>query len=117
MLNWLIKWLLSALSLLIVAYLVPGFHVAGFGAALIAAIVVGLINGTLGMILKFFTWPFRILTLGLLTWAINTAMLLLAARLVDGFQIDGWFAAFVGSLALAVVGAILGLVMPEKKTD
>ena len=55
MLNLLVKWLVSAISLLIVAYVVPGFRVASFPAALIAAIVIGFVNGTLGAVLRFFT--------------------------------------------------------------
>lgn len=118
MLKWLVTWLVSAISLLIVAYLVPGFRVAGFGSALIAAIVIGLINGTLGAVLKFFTWPLRLLTLGLLTLLINAAMLKLAANFVDGFQIDGWFSAFVGALLLAIVSTLLTWITPDfKKKD
>jgi putative membrane protein len=118
MLNWLIKWLVSAISLLIVAYFVPGFHVNGFTAALIAAVVVGLINGTLGAVLKFFTWPLRLLTLGLLTWLINAAMLKLATSFVDGFRIDGWVPALIGSLLLAIVSTALRWIVPDfKKSD
>ena len=118
MLKWLVTWLANAISLLIVAYLVPGFRVAGFGSALIAAIVIGLINGTLGAVLKFFTWPLRLLTLGLLTLLINAAMLKLAASFVDGFQIDGWFSAFVGALLLAIVSTLLTWITPDfKKKD
>ncbi len=113
MLQLLIKWLVNAISLLVVAYVVPGFHVAGFMSALIAALVVGLVNGTLGAVLRFFTWPLRILTLGLLTWIISAAMLLLSARLVDGFTIDGFIPALIGSLVLAIVSALLGWLTPD----
>ena len=113
MLNWLVKWLVSAISLLIVAYVVPGFVVASFTAALLAAVVVGLINGTLGTVLKFFTWPLRLLTLGLLTWAINAAMLMLATKFVDGFRITDWPAAFIGSLVLAIVSTALRWIVPD----
>jgi putative membrane protein len=116
MLKWIITWVISAISLLIVAHIVPGFRVAGFGSALIAAIVIGLINGTLGMLLKFFTWPFRVLSLGLLTWIINAAMLKLATAFVDGFAIDGWFAALLGALLLTVVTTILQWIVPDKKS-
>lgn len=115
MIHLLVKWVLSAISLLIVAYVVPGFHVRSFGSALIAAIVIGLVNGTLGAILRFFTWPLRILTLGLLTWVISAAMILLSSKLVGGFEVDGFFAAMIGSLALAVVNAILAAITGEKK--
>ena len=78
MIHLLLKWLVSAVSLLIVAYVAPGFHVRSFGAAMIAALVIGLVNGTLGAVLRLVTWPLRILTLGLLTWVISAAMILLS---------------------------------------
>jgi len=119
MLHWLVKWLVSAISLLIVAYFVTGFHVAGFVSALIAAVVIGLINGTIGTVIKFFTFPLRLLTLGLLTWVINAAMLMLAANFVDGFRIDGWGPAMIGALLLAIVSTVLGWITPDfkKKRD
>ena len=113
MLNWLLKWLVSAISLLIVAHFVPGFHVTSFPAALIAAVVVGLVNGTLGAVLKFFTWPLRVLTLGLLTWVINAGMLKLASSFVDGFRIDGWGPALIGALLLAIVSTVLSWIVPD----
>jgi putative membrane protein len=115
MIHLLVRWLVSAVSLLIVAYVVPGFHVHSFGAAMIAALVIGFVNGTLGAILKFVTWPFRILTLGLLTWVIDAAMLLLAAKFTQGFQIDGWFAALIGALLLALVSGLLHTVTGGSK--
>jgi putative membrane protein len=108
MFHLLIKWLVNALSLLIVAYVVPGFRMRSFGSAMIAAVVIGLVNGTLGAILKFVTWPFRILTLGILTWIINAFMLWFASKFVSGFEIDGFIAALIGSLLLAIVSGILG---------
>jgi putative membrane protein len=118
-LKLLVHWLVSAVSLLIVAYVVPGFILSGFKAALIAAAAVGFVNGTLGAVLRLFTWPLRILTLGLLTWVINAAMLELAASLVDGFAIDGFFSAMLGSLVLAIVSTLLRWIMPDfkKKSD
>ncbi len=115
MLSWLVKWLVSAISLLIVANFVSGFHVAGFVPALIAAVVIGLINGTLGVIIKFFTFPLRLLTLGLLTLIINAGLLKLATHFVDGFRIDGWGPAIWGALLLAIVSTVLGWLTPDFK--
>jgi putative membrane protein len=118
MVHLLIKWFVHAISLLIVAYIVPGFHVAGFKSAVIAALVIGLVNGTLGAVIRFFTWPFRVLTLGLLTWVISALMLWLSTQFVDGFSISGFVPAMLGSLALAVVSTVLGWITPgdnEKK--
>jgi putative membrane protein len=116
MIHLLAKWLVNAISLLIVAYIVPGFHVAGFTSALIAALVIGLVNGTLGALIKFFTWPFRVLTLGLLTWVINALMLWFSTEFVNGFQISGFIPALFGSLVLAIVSTVLGsLTSPGKE--
>ena len=92
MTHLLINWLLSALSLVIVANVIPGFQISGFGAALIAAIVIGLVNGTLGFFLKVVTFPLSIITLGLFWLVINALMLKVAAALVPGFRIDGFLA-------------------------
>ena len=103
MTNLLVNWLLSAVSLIIVAYLIPGFEIRGFGTALVAAIVVALINATIGFILKVITVPITILTLGLFLLVINAIMLKFAAYLVSGFDIDGFFPAFVGAVVIALV--------------
>jgi len=107
MTNLLLTWLLSAVSLLIVAYVVKGFDINGFGSALIAAVVIGLVNGTIGFFLKVVTFPLTILTLGLFWWVINALMLKLAAALVPGFNINGFFPALVGALVLSLVNLLL----------
>lgn len=113
MLHLLLKWVASAAALLIVAYFVPGFQVNSFTTALIAAVVLGLINGTLGAILKFFTFPVTILTLGIFSLVINALMLMLATSFVSGFKVDGFAAAFVGSVLLSVVNWLLGMFIPD----
>src|SRR5258708_4163798 len=107
MTHLLINWLLSALSLVIVAHVIPGFQISGFGAALIAAIVIGLVNGTLGFFLKVVTFPLSILTLGLFWLVINALMLKVAAALVPGFRIDGFLPAFFGVIVLTLVNMLL----------
>lgn len=114
MVGLLITWLVSAISLLIVAYLVPGFKVDTFKTALVAAVVIGLINATLGLFLKIVTFPLSILTLGLFWLIINAAMLLLAARLVQGLTIAGWIPAIIGSIMLTVVHWVLGAIIPKE---
>ncbi len=115
MLNLILRWIASAVSLLIVAYFVPGIHVNGFYTALIAAVVFGLINGTLGAIIKFLTFPFLMLTLGLLSLVINALMLMLTAQLVDGFQVTGFGAAFIGSILLTITNAVLRMFFPDRE--
>src|SRR5262249_58427693 len=100
MLALLINWLLSALSLIIVAHVVRGFNVTSFGTALIAAIVIGLVNATLGLFLKIVTFPLTLITLGIFWFVINAMMLKLAATLVSGFTIEGFVPAFFGAIVL-----------------
>jgi putative membrane protein len=111
MMTLLLTWLVSAISLLIVAYLLPGFKVDGFKSALIAALVIGLVNGTLGFVLKLLTLPLTIVTLGFFWLVINALMLLLAAKLVTGFRIDGFWWALIGSVLLSIVNGILRAVV------
>ncbi|MGC1781651.1 MAG: phage holin family protein [Acidobacteriaceae bacterium] len=96
-------WLFSALALLIVAYIVPGFELAGFGSALIAALVVGFLNATLGFLLKILTFPLSIVTLGIFFLVINAFILLLASAFVPGFHIRGFWPAFLGAIVLMLV--------------
>jgi putative membrane protein len=110
----LITWLLSALSLLAVAHVVRGFEVRGFLAALLAAIVIGLINSTLGIFLKVVTFPLTILTLGVFWIVINALMLEIASWLVPGFIVRGFAAAFFGALILSLVNLFLKFLVFER---
>jgi putative membrane protein len=103
----LVRWLINAISLLIVAYFVPGFKLHGFGAALIAALIIGLVNSTLGLVLKVVTLPLTILTFGLFLIVINAIMLKMAASVTPGFAVDTWRAAFIGALLLSVITTFL----------
>lgn len=112
MLFLLLHWLISALSLLIVAHIVPGFEVQGFGVALLASLVVGLVNGTLGFLLKILTFPLTILTFGVFLLIVNAFMLRFAALLVPGFIVHGFIPAFFGAIVLALVHMVFrGLVV------
>src|SRR5215467_14022455 len=98
-LRHLINWLLSALAVWLVSRLIPGFHVSSVPAALVAALVIGLINATLGVILKIITFPLTILTLGIFWLIINALMLELASVLLrPAFQVDSFMAAFWGAI-------------------
>lgn len=111
----LLNWVLSALAVWIVAQVVPGVHVSGWMAALIAAVVIGFINATLGALLKIITFPLTLLTLGLFWFVINALMLELASALVPGFQVRGFGAAFIGAIVLSLVNLLLkAIVMPTK---
>lgn len=112
MVSLLVSWVITALALLIVAYFIPGFKVDSLKSALIAAIVIGLVNATLGLVLKIVTFPLTILTLGIFWFVINALMLMLAAKLVDGFTISSFWAALFGGILLSIVNAALKAVIP-----
>jgi putative membrane protein len=103
MLRLLVRWILDAIALLIVAWLVPGFKVASLPSALIAVIVIGLLNVTLGFLLKLITLPLGILTLGLFFLVINALILKLASGVVPGFYVNTFGAAFIGAVVLALL--------------
>lgn len=107
MFGLLLQWLLSAIALLIVARLVPGFYLAGLWPALVAAVVIGLLNATFGFALKILTLPLSLLTLGIFLLVINALMILLASSIVRGFRVDGFFPAFWGAAVLAILGILI----------
>lgn len=97
------RWIINALALLGVAYLVPGFQVETFFAALIAALVLGLVNALIRPIILILTLPVNIITLGLFTFVINALMLWLVSSIVPNFIIAGFVPALLGALLLWVV--------------
>jgi putative membrane protein len=111
----LLHWVLSGLAVWIVAQVVPGFHVSGPVAALIAALVIGFVNATIGLVLKILTFPLTLVTLGLFWLVINALMLELAsALLAPNFQVRGFLAAFIGAILLSLVNMLLrALVSPS----
>ena len=111
MFKLLVHWILSALCLLLVARFVPGITVRGFGTALIAAIVIGLVNGTIGMLLKVVTLPLTILTFGVFWFVINAMMLEFASFFVSGFEVRGLWPAFWGGLLLSILNMGVGQVL------
>jgi putative membrane protein len=115
MIKILLHWLLSALALVAVAHLVTGFHVRNLTAALVAALVIGLLNATLGFVLKILTFPISILTLGLFLLVINALMILLASSIVTGFHVDGWIPAIIGAVVLALLGMLIKAVTKDAK--
>jgi len=117
MLRVLLHWILSALALLIVSRVVPGFHIRGFATALWAAVIIGLINATIGALLKLITFPLTILTLGIFWIVINALMLWLATAFVPGFQISGFAAAFIGALVLMLVNMLFRGLLPKRSNE
>ena len=112
----LLSWVLSAIAVWIVAKLVPGISVSGPVAALIAALAIGFINATIGLVLKVISFPLTLITLGLFWFVINALMLELASALVPGFRVHGFLAAFIGAIVLSLVNMLLKtIVMPRKE--
>jgi putative membrane protein len=113
MFELLVRWLLSAIALLLVPKIVPGFHVHGLMPALIASLVIGLLNATLGLFLKVITFPLTILTFGVFLLVINALMILLASRLVSGFQVHGFAPAFWGGVVLTLLSFVIRALLKE----
>lgn len=114
----LVRWLISAVALLIVEYLVSGIYVRGFVGALIAALVIGLINSTVGTFLRIITFPIWILTFGLFLIVINAAMLKLAAFFMPSLLVvSTWRAAIIGAIVLSIVTAFLHWLVGDKRRE
>jgi len=101
--------------LLLVAQFVPGFFVKGFFAALIAAVVIGLVNGTLGLFLKIVTFPLTIITFGVFWFVINALMLEFASFFVPGFIVRGFWPAFIGAVILSVLNMVVREILKKEK--
>lgn len=107
-----VNWLVATLAIVITAYLLPTVEVAGFFAALVAALVLGIVNAFLRPLLIILTLPINILTLGLFTLVINAALIMLTSTLVPGFYVPGFLSALLFSVVLMVVN--MGLHMLER---
>ena len=106
MVGLLIRWLINAAALWLIAFVIEGIEVAGPLAAIVAAAVLGIINAVLRPIFILLTLPINILTLGLFTFILNGFMLYLASTLVRGFEVQGFWAAVFGALILSIVSAL-----------
>lgn len=102
-----LHWLVATVAVMVAAYVLPGVTVDSMLTAFIVAVVLGLLNALVRPLLIILTLPVNILTLGLFTFVINAAMILLAARLVSGFHVDGFWWALLFSVVLSCIGAIL----------
>jgi putative membrane protein len=105
--NFLLTWFVTAIALLITAYIVPGFQFDSWITAAIAAIILGLVNAIVRPIFVLLTFPLTILSLGLFLLVINALMLWLVGFLVPGFVVAGFLSALIGSIVLAIVTTIL----------
>lgn len=99
----LFRWLISAVSLLIISYIVPGIEVQGFFYALVAAVFLGVLNAIVRPVLIILTLPLTILTLGLFLFVVNGIMLMLVSLVIKGFHVNGFWPAVLGALLLSVI--------------
>lgn len=110
-----LRWLLSALGLMLVAYIVPGIGVESFYTALIAALILGLINAIIRPVVKLLSLPINLLTLGLFSLVINALMFWLASTIVKGFMVAGFWPAFFGALVMSAIGWFVNLILKKEK--
>lgn len=108
---FIVSLLITAVAVFLSAYLVPGVVVASFGTSIIVSLVLALLNSIVKPILLFLTLPINILTLGLFSLVINVIIIMLAAKLVPGFSVDGFLSALLFSFVMAIVVSALGLLI------
>lgn len=114
--NLLLRWLVNALALLCLAYFLPGIAVDGFYAAIIAALVLGLVNAIIKPLIILLTLPINILTLGLFTFVINGLLFWFVGTVVKGFYVEGFWPAFFGALIMSIVGWTTSGLFKKKAT-
>jgi putative membrane protein len=115
MLMLLVRWMVNAAALLLVAYLYPGVHVESFVAALVAALVLGLVNAFIRPLLVILTFPVTLITLGLFLFVINALLFWLVAEVVHGFAVSGFLAALVGSILYSLITLITSWLLFKRK--
>ncbi len=113
MLSLLLIWILNAVALLAVAYILPGITVASFGSALIAALVLGLLNMLVKPVLVVLTLPITVLTLGLFLLVLNVLLFWFAGSILRGFQVNGFWWAAIGALLYSIISGLLTTIVPS----
>ena len=117
MLRAIVHFLLVAGTMLLLAHQLPGFYVRNFGSALLAALVFGLVNATLGFVLKLLTFPLILVTFGLFSLVVNAILLTLVAFIVPGFSISGLWPALIAAVVLAGVNMLWKAAMKGEEPE
>jgi putative membrane protein len=116
MIKLLVVWLINALALIAVAYLMPGIAVSSFGAALVAALVLGLVNAVVRPVLVLLTLPVTILTLGLFIFVLNGLLFWMVGSWLEGFHVAGFWSAVFGAIVFSIISwALSALVLLPKR--
>ena len=110
----LLRWLILTFAIMTAAYLFSGIHVSGFGSALIAALVLGVLNAFFRPILLILTLPINVLSLGLFTFVINAVLLLMTSGVIGGLVVDGFGSALFGSLIISLVSLLLSSFVSDR---
>jgi putative membrane protein len=110
----LLRWLILTVAIMTAAYLFSGIHVSGFGSALFAALVLGILNAFFRPILFILTLPINVLTLGLFTFVINALLLLMTSGVIGGLVVDGFGSALFGSLIISLVSLLLSSFISDR---
>ena len=113
----LIRWAASAIALFLVTKLIDGVYVDGITSTIVAALAIGLVNATLGSVIKLLTLPIGCLTLGISSLIVNALMFWLAGAIVPGFHVTGFIPALLGSIAMSLVGAAVNFVLQQVFTS
>lgn len=109
MLSWIINLLVTGAVIFLIAYILPGIHVKSYKTAIWVALLISIVDATVGEILRFLSWPFNWLTFGLVYFVINVVMLLLVEKLIRNFKIDSFWWAVIFAISLSILGGILNL--------
>ncbi len=113
MIGLLIRWAINAVALYLTTYLVPGIRVTDFGGAVVAALVLGIVNAVIRPFVLLLTLPLNILTLGIFTFVVNAIMLYIVAGVTHRVRIDSFLSAFLGAIVLSVISFILSQLVKE----
>jgi putative membrane protein len=109
----LISWIVSAMVVFSIAYIMPGVHVADFTTALVVALVLGIINAFLKPVLLILTLPINLVTLGLFTFILNALLILLVTKIVPGFSVEGFLTALIFGIILSIVNTFVNKFTPN----
>jgi len=116
--KFLVRWAINTIALGVTVLIVKGLYVSGIVALVVASLFIGFLNASLRPIMLLLTLPFNILTMGTFTFIINTIMILITSEIVRGFDVSGFWAAFVASLIMSFVSFLLNLfVYVNKETE
>ncbi len=112
--GFVIRWIVNALALILTAWLLKGIEFSGVFAPFVAALVIGVLNAVLRPFLILITLPLNILTLGLFTFVVNGFLIYITAKVVNGFVVENFWAAFVGAIFLSIISFLLSFFISDK---